>query len=1052
MQRIVRFVLDNRLLVTVFALLVMAAGYLSYRSLPVDAFPDVAPVLVQVFTETEGLAPEEVEKYVTYPVEVVMNGLPGVRKVRSVSNFGLSVVNVYFEDGTDIYFARQLVNERLQEARERIPEGFGEPQMGPISTGMGLILFYYLEDETGRYSLEELRTLQDWLVKFHLQTVPGVTEVLGIGGYEKQFQVVTDPNTLLQYGVTVDEILESIRANNLNVGAQFIERNAEEYIVRSVGLASTVEDIRNIIVKSEDGTPVYLGQIADVGLGGAIRRGVQTMNGLTEVVAGMVVKLFGTNSSTVIRDVEDKMDEINSILPEGVRIVPYYEQKTLVEACIGTVTRALLEGIGLVAIVLLAFLGAFRPSLVVAIAIPFSVLFAMLGMHYFGISANLMSFGGLAIAIGMLVDGSVVVVENVDRLLRTSHAGEPVIRVVERACLEVVRPIAFAVAIIIIVFVPLFTLQGVEGKTFRPLAYTVALAMTGALFFGVFVTPVIASFVMRRPRAAREESGADPGDPPENSPVQEAGGPSRGGEIWIVRTLLSVYRPLIRFLVRKRYLAVALALAMVALGTAVFPLLGSEFTPTLQEGTLVLRLTMAPSISLEESTRITQIVERRLLGIPEITGVVSRIGRGEVGAHTDPINNAETFILLAPRTDWRVGTQEELEPLIREELGRIPGVLTNFTQPIQMTVDELLEGIRAELAIKLFGDDLDVLKEKAEEIAGVLRSLRGSADVQVDQVTGTPQLRIEIDRHAIARYGINVSDVQGVVKAAVGGEVASQIFEGIRRFDIFFRFDREYRDDVEAIRQLLIEGPDGAKVQLHELAAIEEVVGPRQITRENNQRFITVQCNVTGRDIVSFVKEGQREIAQNVPLPPGYLVTWGGQFELQQKANQRLAVVVPITLLIVFLLLFWNFNSFKNSLLILLNIPLALVGGIVGLWMTQQNLSVPASVGFISLFGIALLNGIVLVTYLNDLVRRGLPVDEASVEGACLRLRPVLMTACAAALGMIPLLLSHGVGSEVQRPLATVVVFGLVTSTTLTLLVIPPIYKWFAVKRAEIEL
>ncbi len=1011
--------------------LVIATGYYSYTKLPIDAFPDVSPSLVQVFTITEGLAPEEVEKYVTYPVEVAMNGLPNLKKIRSVSNFGLSVVNVYFEDGTDIYFARQLVNERIQEARDQIPEGFGEPEMGPISTGMGLILFYYLDDETGQYTLEELRTIQDWLVKFHLQTVPGVTEVLGIGGYEKQYHVVLDPYALLRYDVTVQDVIETIEANNLNVGAQFIEKDAEEFIVRSVGLASHIEDLENIVIKSDDGTPIYLKQIAEVKIGGAIRRGIETRNGIGEIIAGMIVKLYGTNSSTVIGQVEEKMKEINNILPEGIKLVPYYEQKTLVEACVKTVTDALLEGIVLVIIILVVFLGAFRPSVVVATAIPFSVLFAITGMKFFGISANLMSFGGLAIAIGMMVDGSVVIVENVDRMLRSADRSEPRIHIVARACSEVVRPVMFAIAIIIIVFLPLFTLQGVEGKTFRPLAYTIALAMFGSLVFTLLLAPVLSSFLMRKPK--QNTSGTEHED------------------IWILRTLLKLYRPVVTFFVKRRQNAVILATALILLGAAIFPRLGSEFTPTLEEGTMVVRLTMAPSISLNESKRITLTVERRLMKIPEITGVVTRIGRGEVGAHTDPVNSAETYILLKPKEEWRSAkSQSELEAIIREELGEIPGVLMNFTQPIAMTVDELLEGIRAELAIKLFGDELDVLKNKADEIAAVIKQISGAEDVQVDQVSGTPQLLIKIDRHAIARYGINVSDVQEVIRAAVGGQTAGQIFEGIRRFDILVRFAPEYRATKDAISQILIQAPTGTKVPLSQLAQIEEIVGPRQITRENNQRFITIQCNVSGRDIGSFVKEGQAAIKEKVDLPPGYLVTWGGQFRLQQEANKRLAVVIPITLLVIFILLFSSFNSLKNTLLILLNIPLALVGGIVALWIGGLNLSVPSSVGFIALFGIALLNGIVLVTYLNQLLREGLPMDEASITGACLRLRPVLMTALAAALGMIPLLFSQGVGSEVQRPLATVVVGGLVTSTMLTLLVVPALYKWFAVD-PEIE-
>ena len=1046
MNRIIDYVLRNQLLITVLAIIVMAAGYLSYKQLPIDAFPDVSPALVQIFTQTEGLAPEEIEKYVTYPVETTMNGLPNLQLIRSVSNFGLSVVNVYFEDGTDIYFARQLVNERLTEAREQIPEGFGEPSMGPISTGMGLILFYYLEDETGKYSLEELRTIQDWLVKYQLQTVPGVTEILGIGGWEKQYQVVVNPNSLLRYDVTVNDVVDKIKANNLNVGAQFLEKNAEEFIVRSTGLTSNIEDLENIVIKSEDGIPVYLNEVANVRTGGAIRRGVQTSNGVGEVVAGMVVKLFGTNSSTVIQAVEDKLAEINKALPEGIKIIPYYQQKTLVEAAVKTVTDALLEGIVLVVIILMVFLGAIRPSLVVAIAIPFSVLFAMIGMKFFGISANLMSFGGLAIAIGIMVDGAIVIVENTDRLLRASDPGESKIHVIAKACKEVIRPITFAVVIIIIVFLPLFALQGVEGKTFKLLAYTIALAMFGSLLFGVFVAPVLASFFMKKhskKKSANKESKLV--DPIIDGNEEE--------QIWILKLLRKFYKPIVTFFVNTRIAAIALSVILLIIGAFIFPQLGSEFTPTLQEGTLILRMTMAPSISLTESTRLTLIAERRLMKIPEVTGVVTRIGRGEIGAHTDPVNSAEMFVLLKPRDQWRNNaTQQELEGLIRDDFGEIPGVLTNFTQPIQMSVDELLEGVRAELAIKFFGTDLEVLKNKADEIATQIRNVKGAADVLVDQVSGAPQLSIVIDRHEIARYGINVEDVQQVIRTAIGGETAGQIFEDVKRFDIYVRFDEEFRKDMRSIGALLIESPSGIEVPLSQLAEIKEVVGPRQITRESNQRFITIQCNVTGRDIGSFVAEGQNAIDSKVNLPPGYFVTWGGQFKLQQEANARLAVVVPITLFIIFIMLFSSFNSLKNSLLIFLNIPLALVGGIVALWISGQNLSVPASVGFIALFGIALLNGIVLVTYLNQLRMEGFNVDEASIQGACLRVRPVLMTALAAALGMIPLLFATGIGSEVQRPLATVVIGGLVTSTALTLLVIPALYKWFAIKVTEGEI
>jgi heavy metal efflux system protein len=1015
LEHLIKFSLKNRLLVSMFALLIMSAGYYTYTTLPVDAFPDVSPNLVQVFTITEGLAPEEIEKFITYPVEVAMTGLPGVQKVRSISNFGLSVVNVYFEDDMDIYFSRQLVGERLQEAREQIPDGFGTPEMGPIATGMGLILFYYLNDETGEYSLEELRSMQDWIVKFHLQTVPGVTEVLGIGGYEKQFQIIIHPEELQRFDITLNEVIDRIKANNLNVGAQFIEKNSEEFVVRSVGLATGIQDLKSIVIKTDNGTPLFLNDVAEIQTGGAIRRGTQTRNGTSEVVSGMVVKLYGTNSSTVIKDVESKLVEINKILPTGVSIVPYYEQKSLVQEAVKTVSNALVQGIILVSVILLIFMGGFRPSLVVAISIPFSVLFAFLLMGKFNISANLMSLGGLAIAIGMMVDGTIVMVENIDRSLRTASSDDSKITIITNSCLEVGRPILFAISIIIIVFLPLFTLQGVEGKTFRPLAYTVSFAMLGSLLFAITLAPMLSAILMRRKNTQSKT----------------------------VNLLQKPYRPLVSFFVNRRPLATTIATVLLIAGAFLFPKLGSEFTPKLNEGTIVVRVSMAPSISLTESTKMTQIIERRLLSIPEVNEVVTRIGRGEIGAHADPINSAEIYVIL---NDDAPG---DIEEIIRHKIDCMPGILVNLTQPIEMAIDELLEGVRAELAIKIFGDDLDELRVQANKVAAVIEQVPGAADVQVDQVSGAPQLLIKVDRKAIARYGINVADVQSVIHTAVGGEVAGQIFEGVRRFDILVRYEKRARDSADAIGNILINGPNGLKIPLDELAIIEEIIGNRQITRENNQRFISIQCNVVDRDIGTFVEEAQAEIENQVDLPAGYMVSWGGQFRLQQEANKRLALVVPITLLAVFLLLFSSFGSIKNTMLILLNIPLGLVGGITALWLSGQNLSVPASVGFIALFGIALENGMVLVTCINQLVKNGMSINDASVEGACMRIRPVLMTALTTALGLIPLLIATGTGSEVQRPLATVVIGGLITSTILTLLVIPALYRWFSVTDSE---
>ncbi|MDF3129439.1 CusA/CzcA family heavy metal efflux RND transporter [Kiritimatiellaeota bacterium B1221] len=1029
MKRLIEFALHSRLLVLVLAVMVMAAGIWGYKQLPVDAFPDVSPNLVQVFTVTDGLAPEEIEKYVTFPVESSMNGLPGVENVRSVSNFGLSVVNVYFEDGMDIYFCRQLVGERLTEARESIPDGFGEPEMGPISTGMGLVLFYYLEDTTGQYSLTELRSIQDWIIKFNLQNVPGVTEVLGIGGFEKQFHVEVDPLAMEGYGFTVQDVVERIEDNNLNVGAQFIENNNEEYVVRSVGLATSLSDLRSILMGSDDGIPITVGDIAEVKEGKAIRRGLQTKNGVTEVVSGQVIKLFGSNASTVIQSVEEKIEQINQSLPEGVNIVPYYEQKTLVSSAVKTVTSALTQGIILVAVVLMVFMGGWRPTLVVAMALPFSVLFATLGMQQFGISANLMSLGGLAIAIGMLVDGAIVVVENVDQHFRSASPGESKMSIVAKASGEVARPVGFAVAIIILVFLPLFTLTGVEGKTFRPLAYAIALAMSGAFIYALVVGPILAYFFMRAPKPSKTEG--DKGTPKESL---------------IVRALQIPYRPLVTVLVKQRWIAVVGALGMLGLGVWLFPKLGTEFTPSLNEGTVVVKLKMAPSISIDTSKEMTQVIERRILEVPEVTKIVTRIGRGEVGAHADPINAAELYLIMTPPEEWRFPfDQEAMVEEIRDAIGEPPGVVVNYTQPIEMSVDELLEGVQAELAVKLFGEDLDVLLTKANEIAAALGEVEGARDVQVDQVTGSPQLIIRIDRAAAARYNLNVGDIQRVIQSGIGGADAGQVFEGIRRYEIVVRYPEEYRSNLEQIRETIIRSPDGALVPLDEVATVEELVGPRQITRERGQRFIAIQCNVSGRDIGSFVADAETVIQDEVDLPAGYLTTWGGSYKLQQEANKRFAVVIPITLLLILLMIYAALDSLKNSLLILLNIPLALVGGIAALLLAGENLSVPATVGFIALFGIALGNGLVLITYTNQLLREGMEVGAASIEAACRRLRPVLMTAITTGLGLLPLLLANGTGSEVQRPLALVVTGGLVSSTLLTLLVVPALYKWFAI-------
>ncbi len=1009
----------GRLLAAIAALAMTLGGIWAFRALPVDAFPDVTPSLVQVFTETEGLAPEEVERYVTYPIETAMSGLPKLKNMRSVSNFGLSVVNIYFEDGTDVYFARQVVGERLAEASGNIPDGFGDPKMGPISTGLGIILYFRLEDETGSRSLVEMREIQDWIIKYQLQTVPGVTEVLSLGGYEKQYQVRLDPDALLSYNIQIGDVMTALERGNKTEGAQFIELGAEQYTVRGVGLARSVEDLAEIVVKTADGRPVRVRDLGEVVVGGGVRQGLATANGEGEVVAGLTLKLFGTNTSDVIKRVQTRFDEINTSLPEGVTAVPYYDQGTLVNKASATVTTALWQGAVLVALVVFVFLGGWRPSVVVVLSIPFSVGFAFIAMNMLGIGANLMSLGGVAIAIGMMVDGAIVISENVDRGLRESKATENQRDVVARSTAEVIAPLIAAVAVVIVVFLPLFSLQGVEGKTFRPLAASAALAMTGSLFYAALIAPSLANALMRKDKKRGE---AKPG--------------------WVARYVSKAAS----FFVRRRFAAIGLAVLLLFIGGLAGSRLGSEFTPALEEGDILLRVTMAPSISLTEASKTTTRIEKRLLeAFPEVKSIVTRVGRGEVGAHADPTNSAEAFVELNPKSEWRDGmSAEDLRTAISENLETFPGIVVNIGQPIAMSVDELLTGTRAELAVKIFGPDSDVLLEKSQELQALLQQVEGAAEVQADQITGAPQLVVTMNRAALGRYGLNVEDALDVLRASVGGAEAGSLFEGVRQFPIVVRFHAENRDTPEAISRVVLESPSGARVPLATVANIETVIGPRQITREDGERFITVQSNVRDRDIGSFVTEAQGVTESNLDLPPGYRVVWGGQFELQQQANARFKVVIPITLGIVFLILLMTFGRVKSAILILLNIPLALTGGALALWITGLPVSVPATVGFIALFGIALGNGMVLVSFMDDFARAGRDKDQLAIEAAGLRARPVLMTALTTALGLAPLLFATGVGAEVQRPLATVVTGGLVSSTLLTLLVMPALHRWFA--------
>lgn len=1020
MKTLMHHIAGGRLLAAIATLALTLGGLFAFRALPVDAFPDPSPSLVQVFTETGGLSPEEVERYVTFPIETAMSGLPKMQSMRSTSNFGLSVVNLYFEDGTDMYFARQVTGERLTEAAEGIPEGFGTPKMGPISTGLGIILYFKLVDETGTRSLIEMREIADWMIKYPLQSVDGITEVLILGGEEKEYQVRLNPDLLIAYDISLKDVIAALEAANRTEGAQYIEAGAEQFTVRGAGLAHTAADLAETPVKTQDGRAVRVGDLGEVGLGGGVRQGLATANGAGEVVAGLVLKLYGSNTSEVIARTKQRFDEINQTLPDGVKAIPYYDQGALVEKAAATVTTALWQGALLVAALIFLFLGGWRPSLVVVLSIPFSVGFAFIAMQAFGISANLMSLGGVAIAIGMMVDGAIVIAENVDRGFRERAEGESARETIGRATAEVVAPLISAVAVVIIVFLPLFALQGVEGKTFRPLAAAAALAMFGSLIYAALIAPAMAFGLMR---PARRAASAD------------------------LDRLGRIVEPVSAFFVRRRMAAIGLAAGLLAAGGAAMTQLGSEFQPALEEGDIVMRITMAPSISLTEAAATVTRIEKRLLDtFPEVASVVSRIGRGEVGAHADPVNSSESFVALKPRSQWRKGlSPEDLRAAISDNLGAYPGVQVSVGQPIAMSVDELVTGTRAQLAVKIFGPDTDVLLASSQKLQTILQGVRGASDVQADQITGAPQLVVAMNREALGRYGLTVDDGLEALRAGVGGAQAGAVFEGVRQFPVMVRYTEESRSSAAAIGRIILRADSGARIPLEAVADIRELTGPRQITRENGERFITVQLNVRGRDIGSYVAEAQTA-AGTLALPAGYRMEWGGQFELQQQANARFAVVIPITLGIVLIVLLLTFGRLASAALILINIPLALTGGALALWLAGLPVSVPATVGFIALFGIALGNGMVLVSFMDAFARAGRPLDALAIEAAGRRARPVLLTALTTTLGLAPLLFATGVGAEVQRPLATVVMGGLVTSTLLTLLVLPALHRWFAPK------
>ncbi|MHC4695218.1 MAG: efflux RND transporter permease subunit [Planctomycetota bacterium] len=1024
-DRLVEVSLKAKGLVVVGVVAVTGYGIYQYNQMPVDAFPDISPIMVPVFAEAHGMAPEEIERLITYPIESAMNGLPGVVQIKSTSAFGMAVVYVYFEDDVDIYFARQLVDRRLASALAELPEMHDPPILGPISTGLGQIFIYYLTldenvDTGGKDPNTYLRELNDWMVKFQLQTVRGVTDILSIGGHVLQYQIRVVPEALVRYELSLDDLVEAVRQNNANVGGQFLVLGSEESLVRGLGLLESLEDIRAIPVKVAGGVAITMGEVAEVTYGNEIRRGVVTRNGEREVVSGMVLKLFGENSSEVINRLYEKVTSVRASLPDGVTLTPYYEQAELVHKATWTVKKALLEGGALVILTLFVFLGNFRAAFIVALSLPICALVAIICMRIYGISANLMSLGGIAIAIGMLADGSIVMVENIYRhLTEKGNENRLKIAVILEAAGEVSRPIVFSIAIIVIVFLPIFTLEGVEGKMFSPMAFTIAFALLGSIATALLVAPVLSDFLLQQ---------------------------GRHKEFFLISKLKDAYRVLLVRAIRWKAVVISLALAAFVASIATLPFIGTEFIPTLEEGSILIGVTMAPSISLQKATETVMNLERRIMKYADVEETVSRIGRPEAGTHPHPVNYAEIHIGLKPLSEWtQYENKRELVAELNERLSSWPGIQLSFTQPIQNAFDELLSGIKAQLAIKLYGEDLEVLRTKADQISAAIEDVPGLVDLSVEQSFGQPQVQIVADRAACSRYGIAVSQIQEMVELAIGGEVIDTLYLHTRRFGIHLRFKEDRRVDPQAIRNILVQTEDASLIPLSQVAKVKEVVGPIQVNREKNQRRWVVQGNVRGRDMGGVIADIQQRIRNHVKLPTGYYVEYGGQFENQQRAMARLSIIVPIVIAAVFIMLWMAFRSARNAFLIILNVPFAMIGGVFGLLVAGEYLSVPASVGFIALFGIAVQNGVVLVSCVNQLRDRGRSLHDALVDGGLLRVRPVLMTAVTTILGLAPLLLSTGIGAEVQRPLATVVVGGLFSSTALTLLVLPALYKWFAV-------
>jgi len=1031
---VLRFAIHQRWLVILAVLGTAVLGVYNYQRLPIDAVPDITNVQVQINTAAPGYSPLEAEQRITFPIETAMAGLPRLQQTRSLSRYGLSQVTVVFEDGTDIYFARQLINERVQEAREKLPPGV-QPSMGPIATGLGEIFMWTVEPKEGAkkpdgtdYTSTDLRTIQDWIVRPQLRNVPGVTEINTIGGYLKQFHVTPDPARLIGYGLNFRDVLEALARNNANVGAGYIEKSGEQYLVRAPGQVTSVDEIRDIVIRTERDVPIRVRDVAEVLLGKELRTGAATENG-REVVLGTVFMLMGENSRTVSQRVGMKLAEVNRTLPQGVVAKTVYDRTTLVDKTIATVSTNLLEGAALVIAVLLVLLGNWRAALLTAAVIPLSMLFLIIGMVQNKVSANLMSLG--ALDFGLIVDGAVIIVENClrrlaieqHRLGRLLARGERV-EVVFEATREVFRPSLVSVIVVALVNIPIFTLTGVEGKMFHPMAFTVVVALLGALVLSVtFVPAAVALFVTGRV----EEK--------ENRAMQWA---------------RKAYRPALDFVLNNRAPTVAAAGVMIALSALLATRMGAEFVPSLDEGDIALHALRIPGTSLTQAIEMQRALELRIKAFPEVDKIFAKIGTAEIATDPMPPNVADNFVMLKPVSEWPdpKRSKENLVKAIQEAAAQIPGNNYEFTQPIQMRFNELISGVRSDVAVKVFGDDLDTLLRNGEEIAEVLEKIPGAAEVKVEQVSGLPVLTVKIDRPKISRYGLNVAEVQEVVEVAVGGKVAGQVFEGDRRFDLLVRLPERMRGDLEAMKRLPVPLPagDGARasyVTLGEIAQFDLALGPNQISRENGKRRVVVTANVRGRDLGSFIAETQDRIGAEIKLPEGYWLSYGGTFEQLASAAKRLQVVVPLSLALIFGLLFMTFGSAKDAALVFSGVPLALTGGVLSLWLRGIPLSISAGIGFITLSGVAVLTGLVIVSCIRDLRAQGMEIHEAIVEGTLTRLRPVLLIALVASLGFLPMALNTGTGAEVQRPLATVVIGGILSSTLLTLLVLPVLYRLF---------